>query len=64
MSAEIPGEKLEVLKKVLAQDPRPRYIDDKDREFGLGFSGFNIKFKVNENKLTVTEIEKIRADSE
>ncbi|MBR4451720.1 MAG: tRNA (N6-threonylcarbamoyladenosine(37)-N6)-methyltransferase TrmO [Clostridia bacterium] len=64
MSAEIPGEKLVVLKKVLAQDPRPRYIDDADREFGLSFSGFNIKFKVNENILTVTEIEKIRADSE
>ncbi len=64
MSAEIPGEKLVVLKKVLAQDPRPRYIDDAGREFGLSFSGFNIKFKVNENKLTVTEIEKIRADSE
>ena len=64
MSAEIPGEKLVVLKKVLAQDPRPRYIDDADREFGLSFSGFNIKFKVNENFLTVTEIEKIRADSE
>ena len=64
MSAEIPGEKLEVLKNVLAQDPRPRYIDDADREFGLSFSCFNIKFKVNDNKITVTEIEKIRADSE
>ena len=64
MSAEIPGEKLVVLKNVLAQDPRPRYIDDADREFGLSFSCFNIKFKVNDNKITVTEIEKIRADSE
>lgn len=58
----IPQEKLEVLKKILAQDPRPQYIDDPDRVFGLTYSDFNIKFKVVNKLLTVTDIEKIRTD--
>lgn len=64
ITAGIPAEKLEVLKRVLAQDPRPRYIDDPERVFGMSFSGFNIKFKVSKNILTVTQIEKNRADSD
>lgn len=53
---KIPSEKLEIFKTVLSQDPRPHYIDDSDRIFGFNFMNFEIKFKVNENTLTVTDI--------
>ena len=38
---------------VLAQDPRPSYQNDPDREYGMGFAGFNIRFTVREDILTV-----------
>ena len=52
-------EKRTALKAVLAQDPRPGYQDIPERIYGIDFAGFNIRFKVNENILTVIEIEKI-----
>ena len=63
LMARVPDEKAEILINVLAQDPRPRYINDPEREFGMSFAQLNIKFKVSGNKLIVTEIEEIRADS-
>lgn len=53
---KIPESKRETLISVLSQDPRPHYIDDAERIFGFPFSGFEIKFKVCERKLTVTDI--------
>lgn len=50
----------ETLKKVLSKDPRPSYHDSNERFYGMNFGGFEIKFYVSENKLTVTEISKIR----
>lgn len=44
------------LKQVLALDPRPHYQDNKERTYGMSFNGKDIRFKVNENKLEVTEI--------
>jgi len=41
---------------VLAQDPRPSYQDDPDRVYGFGFAGFNIRFSVRGDRLTVLEI--------
>ena len=63
LSADFPAEKIALLKDLLAQDPRPRYIDDSDRVFGMSFSDYNIRFTVDGSKLTVTSIEKNRADS-
>ena len=51
--------KRDVLFQILSQDPRPQYIEDPDRVYGFEFSDFEIKFKVKENKLKVTQIEKI-----
>ena len=56
LAQKIPSEKLEIFKTVLSQDPRPHYIDDSDRIFGFNFMNFEIKFKVNENTLRVTDI--------
>lgn len=52
----IPSEKRDALKKVLSEDPRPHYQHDSARIYGLSFAGFNIKFSVIENTLTVLDI--------
>ncbi|MBP5168791.1 MAG: tRNA (N6-threonylcarbamoyladenosine(37)-N6)-methyltransferase TrmO [Oscillospiraceae bacterium] len=56
LEAAFPGEKLEALKAVLGCDPRPRYQDDPKRIYGMEFAGFDIHFRVDGNRLTVTEI--------
>ena len=53
---KIPLSKQKTLISVLAQDPRPQYIDEGEREYGMSFAGFNIKFTVEKGILTVTEI--------
>ena len=39
--------------EVLSLDPRPSYQDDPERIYGLSYAGFNIKFKVSGEVLTV-----------
>lgn len=38
----------EALVEVLSLDPRPSYHDDPQREYGMSFSGYNVKFKVED----------------
>ena len=54
----IPQEKQETLIKILAQDPRPAYKTDCNNEYGIKFAEYNIRFKVNNSTLTVTEVQK------
>lgn len=54
----IPAKKLDALIAVLADDPRPTYIDDPERVYGLTFGGYEIKFTVRSNTLTVIKTEK------
>ncbi len=54
---EIPQEKRQALIECLSDDPRPSYQED-GREYIMLFSNFDIHFKINENILTVTSIEK------
>ncbi|WP_407443726.1 tRNA (N6-threonylcarbamoyladenosine(37)-N6)-methyltransferase TrmO [Fibrobacter sp.] len=56
---KIPAEKREALVQLLGQDPRPHYQDDAERVYGFNFSGFEIKFKVSDSKLTVESIQEI-----
>ena len=48
------------LVEVLSLDPRPSYHDDPQREYGMAFSGFNVRFRVADGPrgavLTVTKI--------
>lgn len=53
---QIPPEKLPALKAVLAQDPRPQYISDPEREYTMSFAGYEISFTVDGTYLTVTKI--------
>ena len=54
----IPEEKREALVAVLADDPRPTYIDDSERIYGISYGGYEIKFRVKDNILAVIKTEK------
>lgn len=53
----LPEEKRSGLVSVLALDPRPQYHNDPERVYGFEFAGFEVKFKVQEDVLTVTELQ-------
>ena len=51
-----PPEKIDALREVLAQDPRPHYQDDPERIYGFPFAGHEVKFRVVGKKLEVVSI--------
>lgn len=65
LRVEFPQELLEKLPEsrraaavgVLAQDPRPSYQSDPSRKYGMPFAGFDIRFTVDGEVLTVVEVE-------
>ena len=59
--SRFPADKRDALIGVLTQDPRPRYQTDASRVYGLEFGGYEIKFRVDSQTLTVTDI--IKKDS-
>lgn len=46
-------EKIEVMKEVLAQDPRPHYQKDPHKVYGMPYEGMDIHFVVSDKTLTV-----------
>ncbi len=54
--AHFPPDRREALLAVLAQDPRPSYQNDPQRQYGMGFAGFNVQFTVDADTLTVHSI--------
>ena len=52
----LPEEKREAAIGVLSHDPRPSYQRKPDRVYGLTFAGYDIRFKVAEDMLTVVEV--------
>lgn len=57
LSEKLPADKRDALIGVLAQDPRPRYQNDPERVYGFKFAGFEIRFTVQDQLLTVCGIE-------
>ncbi len=55
---KLPESKREAAMGVLSHDPRPSYQRDPERVYGLNFAGFDIRFRVNEKRLTVLEVNK------
>ncbi len=53
---QIPPDRREALRGVLAQDPRPHYQKDPERIYGFCFAGLEIRFTVAESTLTVREV--------
>ena len=46
--------------RLLRHDPRPSYQDDPDRVYGMPYGGFDIRFKVEDDLLTVVSVEKLK----
>ena len=55
----LPNDKQAALIGVLSHDPRPSYQQDAERIYGINFAGHNIRFKVENNVLTVLTVSKI-----
>ena len=55
----LPDGKREAAMAVLSHDPRPSYQRKPDRVYGLTFAGFDIRFTVSGNTLTVQEVTRI-----
>ena len=55
----LPEDKRDAAMGVLSHDPRPSYQRKPGRVYGLTFAGFDIRFTVEDDILTVTEVNKI-----
>ena len=53
----LPPDKREEAVGVLEHDPRPSYQRKPDRIYGLPFAGFDIRFRVEDDTLTVCEVQ-------
>ena len=53
---KIPADKRDALLGILAQDPRPAYIDDPQRRYGFNYLTYDVRFTVDGRRLTVVEI--------
>lgn len=54
-----PEEKRAAIIGVLKQDPRPAYDTDEARVYGVEFAGYDVRFTVSGEKLTVKELVKL-----
>ena len=52
----LPESKREAAVGILSHDPRPSYQRKPERIYGLTFAGFDIRFRVSEDVLTVLEV--------
>ena len=72
LKVEFPAELLALLPEgkresaigVLSHDPRPSYQRKPDRVYGLSFAGFDLRFCVREDTLTVLEVNPINHKGE
>lgn len=54
----LPEGTAEVLRELLAQDPRPSYQQDPERVYGMAYGDLEVKFTVKGGVLTVREIQR------
>lgn len=55
----LPKEKQEAAIQVLSHDPRPSYQRKPERIYGLTFAGYDLRFQVKDDTLTVVEVNKV-----
>lgn len=53
---KLPERKRQAAIDILSHDPRPSYQKDSDRIYGLNFAGFDIRFQISQNILTVCDV--------
>lgn len=61
-SCDVPEElrqKESTLTRVLSLDPRPHYQEDPERIYGMSYAGFNVKFKVEGDRLSVIALQRL-----
>lgn len=56
---KLPESKRAALRAVLEDDPRPAYRNGAGRDYGFFFAGYEIKFRADNNKITVTDIKEV-----
>ena len=56
----LPEDKQQAAIGVLSHDPRPSYQRKPDRVYGIAFAGFDIRFTVEDDVLTVQAVEKLK----
>lgn len=56
--AEVPVGQRKNLEKILSQDPRPSYQEDKQRIYGMVYAGMEVRFRVDRERLIVCGIQK------
>lgn len=49
------AEQLSALREVLSYDPRPGYQSDPDRVYGFSYAGYDVRFRVTNDAVAVTE---------
>lgn len=52
----LPADKIDAVFGILSHDPRPSYQRNPNRIYGLQFAGFDIRFTVQGDLLTVTDV--------
>lgn len=55
---KLPPDILTAVTECLKDDPRPSYIDDPERVYGMTYGGYNVRFTVSGDLLTVKAAEK------
>ena len=59
-SIGLPTDTLEAITYILAQDPRPGYQNDPEREYKMDYAGYTVTFCVNMQEVIVKKIEKMQ----
>ena len=60
--ARLPQDKQQAAFEVLAQDPRASYNKKPDYIYGLTFGGYDLRFTVEDNRLTVKDVLKVTGE--
>jgi hypothetical protein len=56
LGPNVPEDTMKQAVALLSQDPRPAYQDDEERVYGMEYAGFDFRFRVKGNVLTIVEI--------
>ena len=54
-----PEEKRQAVLGILAEDPRPAYVLDEERVYGVSFAGYDVKFRVVGDVVRVCAVERL-----
>ena len=54
-----PEDQRQAVLGILAQDPRPAYVQDEERIYGITYAGCNVKFRITGNVVQVCNVEPV-----